>query len=112
MSRACVRCREPAELFVFRAEHPTHCKDCLEHLAESALLAWLQLFSEAHVHPEVLGGFAFAVALAMLERTSIDEADFLTRARQAWRDSAPLAQLVRHVLERKSHGNEREARSV
>lgn len=109
----CARCREPAELFVFRVEAATHCKECLEHLAESALLAWLRLFADARLDLEYLGGLAFGCAMATLEKTSIDEHDFLARAHLAWRDAAPLALLIRHTLERRNeHGNERTARPV
>lgn len=109
---ACGRCREVRELHPFREELRTHCQPCLQDLAEASLLSWLQLFSGAHVDPEYLGGLAFAVAMATLAKTSIDEADFLARARLSWQDSSPLAQLVRHVLEKKTHGNQTATRTV
>jgi len=108
----CVRCREARELYVFRCECETHCMPCLEELAESALLAWLDLFSISGVRPDHLGGLAFGLSIGTLAETECDEAAVIVRVRETYRDASPLAQLIRHTLQRRKHGNENTARPV
>ncbi len=97
MQWPCARCDERRPLLRYQHDHPTHCKECLEELAESSLLAWVDLFGKS-VDPRALGGCCMGVAFATLARGCESRAAFLGQAAAAWEDTAPFVQALRERL--------------